>query len=280
MDTESCPSLTSDRSERAACAQDGPFFEVRPAKEPSCPLIFLCDHASNHIPERYNDLGLAEEQLQRHIAYDLGAAGITRVLTDYFGATSVLSRFSRLLIDPNRGEDDPTLIMRIADGAVVPGNRAVNHVERELRLNTFYRPYHNAVSDTIDVISQRSLTPVLISLHSFTESWKGMPRPWQIGILWDKDPRIAQPLLDCLRQDKELVVGDNKPYSGELAGDTMWRHGTGRGLPHALIEVRQDLIKDETGQTMWGERIAHALEIALQRFEAAQGQATALHVAK
>jgi len=260
--------------------QDGPYFDIQPAQDPSCRLIFLCDHASNAIPERYQGLGLSNDQLQRHIAYDIGAAGVTRVLADHFGATALLTRFSRLLIDPNRGEDDPTLVMRIADGAVVPGNRVLDEAERRARLATFYRPYHDAVTATIDAYLARDLTPVLISLHSFTEAWKGVPRPWQLGILWDKDPRIVTPLLENLRQDSDLVVGDNEPYSGELEGDTMWHHGTARGLPHALIEVRQDLIRTKEGQKTWGLKLARALQHALAGFDADQCAVPANHVAE
>ncbi len=270
MDTESCsPSTPLDNVQREH-DPEGPVYDILQATNPACRLMFICDHASNHIPERYRGLGLGADQLQRHIAYDPGAAGVTKILAEHFGATAILSRFSRLLIDPNRGEDDPTLVMRIADGAVVPGNRALDKAERLARRDTFYRPYHNALDACIDAFCQRKQTPVMISLHSFTETWRGVPRPWQLGILWDKDPRIAVPLLESLRQERDLVVGDNEPYSGELEGDTMWRHGTQRGLPHALIEVRQDLIKDAAGQKVWGGCLARALEKTLARFEANQ----------
>ncbi len=268
MKSESCSPSNRFQDVRPETGLIGPHYDIHPARDPSCRLIFLCDHASNYIPEPYQGLGLTSDQLQRHIAYDLGASGVTQVLADHFGATAVLSRFSRLLIDPNRGEDDPTLVMRIADGAVVPGNRVLDEAERRARRDTFYRPYHDAITTSIDAYCQRNLTPVIISLHSFTEAWKGVARPWQFGILWDKDSRIATPLLESLRQESDLIVGDNEPYSGELTGDTMWRHGTGRGLPHALIEVRQDLIMDPAGQKMWGQRLARALEQTLARFEA------------
>lgn len=270
MDTESCTSTPLTERTRPRPDPEGPYYDVLPATDPACRLIFICDHASNHIPKRYRGLGLGADQLQRHIAYDLGGAGVTEALATHFGASAVMSRFSRLLIDPNRGEDDPTLVMRIADGAIVPGNRALDPAERQARYETFYRPYHTALTKTIDAYRDRGLTPVLISIHSFTEAWKGEPRPWHIGILWDKDPRIARPLLESLRQDGDLIVGDNEPYTGELQGDTMWRHGTQRGLPHALIEVRQDLIKDAAGQKNWGQRLARALEQTLARFEVDQ----------
>lgn len=275
MDTESCTSSALTEHAQPTPDPDKPFYDVLQATDPACRLIFICDHASNHIPERYQGLGLAEDQLRRHIAYDLGGAGVTKALAQHFGASAVMSRFSRLLIDPNRGEDDPTLLMRIADGAVVPGNRTLDEAERRARYDMFYRPYHNAITQMIDSYCERNLTPVIISIHSFTEAWKGVPRPWHIGILWDKDSRISKPLLETLRQNDDLIVGDNEPYTGELHGDTMWRHGTQRGLPHALIEVRQDLIKDTAGQKAWAQRLAQALAQTLSRFEADQ---TSQHV--
>lgn len=243
------------------------YYEILPALDPASPLLFLCDHASNAIPDAFKSLGLDGEQLRRHIAYDPGAEGVTRHLANHFGAGALLTRFSRLLIDPNRAEDDPTLIMRIADRAVVPGNRALNANERDARLNLFYRPYHNAITAALDGLLTRDILPVIISIHSFTEAWRGLPRPWQFSILWDQDKRIAGPLMEALRQDPELVVGDNEPYTGTLRGDTMWRHGTERNIPHALIEVRQDLIRNEAGQRAAAERLAKALEQTLNHLK-------------
>ncbi|MDX2264695.1 MAG: N-formylglutamate amidohydrolase [Hyphomicrobiales bacterium] len=219
-------------------------------------VILLCDHASNAIPTRYGALGLPPGQLERHIAYDIGAAGVTRIMAARLGCTAVLSRFSRLLIDPNRGEDDPTLIMRISDGAVIPGNAEMTEAERRERLALFYAPYHAAVSAAIDASLAAGVSPVLVSLHSFTPVWRGMARPWHAGVLWDADDRLARPMIDAMRAWGDVEVGDNEPYSGQLHGDCMHRHGTSRGLAHALIELRQDLIADEAGQLIWGERLA------------------------
>lgn len=221
-----------------------------------CGVVILCDHASNELPVGYGTLGLPATELERHIAYDIGAAGVVLALTAKLGAPAVLTRFSRLLIDPNRGVDDPTLIMRISDGAIVPGNRAVGGAEREQRIARYYQPYHGAVSAEIDNAMAAGVAPVLVSIHSFTPVMKGVARPWHAGILWDKDSRLAAPLLTHLRRDPALVVGDNEPYSGILRGDTLWQHGTRRGLAHAIIEIRQDLIGDERGQAAWGERLA------------------------
>ena len=228
-------------------------------------LIILCDHARNAFPDQYGTLGLPEAQLKRHIAYDIGAEAITRQLAAILGVPALMTHYSRLLIDPNRGEDDPTLIMRLSDGAIVPGNRNVDAAEREFRLERYYRPYHLAIGDVLDRCSATGITPAILSVHSFTESWKSVPRPWHAGILWDRDPRLAVPLLDALFAEGDLIVGDNEPYHGGLEGDTMWQHGTSRNLAHALIEVRQDLIRDDSGQEAWAKRLARLMRQLLDR---------------
>lgn len=219
-------------------------------------IVVLCDHAGNAFPDGYGTLGLPPEQLRRHIAYDIGAAEVTRTIARQLGAPEVLSRYSRLLIDLNRGADDPTLVMRLSDGAIVPGNRHLDAAERELRIARYYAPYHRAVDDVIDRCLAACRPPLLLSIHSFTESWKGVARPWHVGILWDKDTRLARVLLEAFHAGHDLIVGDNQPYTGRLRGDCMWQHGTSRGLAHAIVEIRQDLIRDQKGQVAWGERVA------------------------
>jgi predicted N-formylglutamate amidohydrolase len=222
-------------------------------------LIILCDHASNAFPPGYGTLGMPPEQLRRHIAYDIGAAEVTRTLAAALGAPAIMTHYSRLLIDPNRGTDDPTLIMRLSDGAVVPGNRSIDASERERRIRLYHAPYHEAVDHLIDACAASGTPPALLAIHSFTESWRGLPRPWHVGILWDADDRLAAPLLEALYAENDLIVGDNEPYSGRLQGDTLWRHGTGRGLVHALVEIRQDLIREERGQHAWAERLGRLM---------------------
>lgn len=222
-------------------------------------LVILCDHAGNALPSGYGTLGLAAAEFERHIAYDIGAAAVTSELADRLGAPATLTRYSRLLIDCNRGTDDPTLIMRLSDGTVVPGNRILDAAEREKRIRHYYEPYHRAIDALIDRCLGLGTPPVLLSIHSFTDKWKGRARPWHAGILWDRDDRVARPLIDDLRIDPGLVIGDNEPYSGRLKGDTMWRHGTMRGIAHAIIEIRQDLIADERGQVEWAGRLEKIL---------------------
>lgn len=233
-------------------------------------LVLLCDHASNALPVGYGTLGLGAREFERHIAYDIGAAEVTRMLSRSLGVPAVLSRYSRLLIDINRGLDDPTLVMRISDGAVVPGNRHLDAAEREWRIARYYLPYHRAVTDVLDRCQVAGVSPAILSVHSFTDHWKGEPRPWHVGILFDSDDRMARPLIDALWREGDLVVGENEPYRGPLEGDTLWQHGLERGLKHVLIELRQDLIGETDGQRAWAERLerilrqlAGHLEIAL-----------------
>jgi len=242
-----------------------PAFElVRPDGDPA--VLVLCDHASNAVPREVagGDLGLPPEDMARHIAWDVGARGVTLALAERLGCPAVLSTFSRLVIDPNRGEDDPTLVMKLYDGSVIPGNREVDGGEVANRLAMWHRPYHRAVREALDRAEARGVPPALVSIHSFTPRLRRRPpRPWHVGVLWDEDGRLATPLISRLRAEPDLVVGDNEPYSGRLKGDCMWTHGTRRGLPHALIEVRNDLISDEAGRRAWGARLADAVSDAL-----------------
>ena len=231
--------------------------------DPRLGLLILCDHAQNRIPEDYRNLGLKHDDLHRHIAFDLGAEGVAAMLAKMLGAPAVLSRFSRLLIDPNRGLDDPTLIMRLSDGLVVPGNVGLSAEGFEARLDRFYRPYHAAIDRAVEVGVAAGKPPVIVSIHSFTQAWKGVLRPWSAAVLWDKDPRLPLPLLKALRTIPDAEIGDNVPYSGQLKGDTLYRHATLRGLAHALVEVRQDLILSEEGQAVWAAHLARTIEQVL-----------------
>ncbi|MCX8996813.1 N-formylglutamate amidohydrolase [Rhizobiaceae bacterium BDR2-2] len=234
-------------------------------------MVILADHATNIVPEPYARLGLPESAFTRHIAYDIGVEGLTRRLSASLGVPAVMSRFSRLLIDPNRGEDDPTLIMKISDGAIIPGNYPLSAEQRERRLIDFHRPYHRAVGETIARVTKASgRAPLVISLHSYTPAWKNVRRPWHAAVLWDSDFRAPGQLIDRLRAPGDILVGDNEPYDGALKNDTMYRHCTMNGTPHALLEVRQDLIADEAGIESWAAR--------LHPIFAAMNEDPALHV--
>ncbi|MDQ6437794.1 N-formylglutamate amidohydrolase [Mesorhizobium sp. LHD-90] len=220
-------------------------------------IVLVADHARRDLPDEYGDLGLPSSEFDRHIAYDIGVEMVIRKLAERLGAPAVFAAFSRLLIDPNRGEDDPTLIRQLYDGTIVPANYPMSAEERERRLDRFYRPYHDAVAALIASVAHESGAPPLIfSVHSFTPIMQGRARPWHAGVLWDLDDRVAKLLIGMLAADPLTVVGDNEPYDGALKGDTMYKHAIVNGFAHALLEIRQDLIADETGAEAWAERLA------------------------
>ncbi len=233
-------------------------------------VAILCDHASNALPPAYGDLGLPPGAFARHIAYDIGAAWLARRLAKLLDAPAVLSTFSRLLIDPNRGGDDPTLVMRISDGAIVPGNARLDEAEIARRRDLYWRPYRQACIDLVERMSASGRAPAVLSIHSFTPAWRGRLRPWKVGVLWDMDPRLPKPLLEALASEPDLqpadeAVGDNEPYDGALAGDTIDEVATARGLANALIEIRQDLIATEPDATAWAARLARLIAPILAR---------------
>lgn len=225
----------------------------------------LCDHARNTVPEEYGSLGLPESEFERHIAYDIGAEALTRALAARLNAPAVHSCFSRLLIDPNRGEDDPTIVMRLSDGTVIPGNHPIAREEIERRISNFHAPYHDAIEDMIGQILDTGSNPIIFSIHSFTPAWKGVARPWNATMLWDADPRLPLFMVQELAKEEGIITDDNEPYDGALKNDTMYQHATKRGLAQGLIEVRQDLISDDQGVEEWADRLAPILAKANAR---------------
>jgi predicted N-formylglutamate amidohydrolase len=233
-------------------------FEAVPGSE-NTPLLLLCDHASNTLPPGYGTLGLEPKLFATHIAYDIGAAAVTRALAAAYGAPALLGRWSRLLIDLNRGADDPTLVMKLSDGSIIPGNRDADGAEVARRIAAYHAPYHAAITAALDRIGAGA---VIVSLHSFTPSWKKAPRQWQVGVLYDRDVRLAAPLMARLAE-AGFTVGDNEPYTGALDGDTLNVHGTLRGLRHVLIEMRQDLVADDAAAHQFAARLKPILDAAL-----------------
>ena len=228
--------------------------------------LILCDHATNRVPESVGrgSLGISDEDMARHIAYDPGAAGVSIRLAEKLGAPVVLSDFSRLVIDPNRGEDDPTLVMRLYDGTIIPANRHVDEAETKRRLDLFYRPYHDAVTR----MAARQEDTVIVAVHSFTPQFRHRaPRPWHIGLLFSEDERLSRPLIRLLENEPGLIVGANVPYSGHLKGDTIDRHAIAAGRQNTLIEIRNDLIQYDDGQAAWADRLARILPDALREAE-------------
>ena len=231
--------------------------------EASQPLLLVCDHASNFIPRAFANLGLDEAHLWWHIAYDIGVAEVTRQLSRRLGATAILCGFSRLVIDPNREPDTPSSVPETVDGVAVPGNRDLSEAERQDRIATFFKPYHQAIEGRLRMLAARGPAPAVVSLHSFTPVMDGFERPWQVAALWDQDPRLALPFMATLRS-LGFTVGDNEPYSGrDFHGYTMQRHADARGLANLLIEIRQDLIDTADGVGEWSEILASALRDVL-----------------
>jgi len=220
-------------------------------------IVLVGDHARRELPDEYDGLGLPAGEFQRHIAYDIGVEHVLRRLAELLDAPAVMANFSRLLVDPNRGEDDPTLIRQLYDGTVVPGNYPMHEAEREKRLENYYRPYHDAVGAMVASVARESgMAPFILSVHSFTPVMQGRERPWHVGLLWDRDDRAVRPLIEGLARDKTLVIGDNEPYDGALRGDTMFRHAIVNGYAHALIEIRQDQIAEEATAEEWANYLA------------------------
>lgn len=211
------------------------------------PVLLLCDHASRRFPHTLDDLGLAQPVRDSHLAIDIGAEAVTRKLAGSLAATAVLARYSRLVIDCNRAIDDPEAFLEFSDGMAIPGNHDLTAEQKQTRADSIYHPYHHAVQEQIQRLATRGTPPAIFAMHSFTPVFEGAPRPWEVGILWDGDERIAAPLLDFLR-DAHVVVGDNKPYIGTGSRNyTLNRHARSNGLPNVAIEVRQDLIDHDAG---------------------------------
>ncbi len=229
-------------------------------------ILLLCDHASNALPPSYGTLGMSPADLAAHIGYDIGAADLTRRLAARLGAPALLTRFSRLLIDPNRGATDPTLVMRLSDRRLIPGNARVGAAEIGGRRALYWQPYRAAIDDMLAKLSGEGPIPAVISMHTFTPAWHGTPRPWEIGILWDNDPRLPIPLMAAL-EARGVVVGDNEPYDGALPGDTLHQHVTARGLAGLLVEVRQDLVSTPETAHRWADLLADVLLPILARPE-------------
>ena len=226
--------------------------------------LITCDHAANTVPAFVGggDLGIAAEDMNRHIAYDIGAAGVSRALAQHLGCSAILSNFSRLVIDPNRGEDDPTLLMKLYDGTIIPANRRAGPEALQERLNRCHRPYHSALAR----LAARRPDTVIVAIHSFTPQLRGRPpRPWHVGILYAADQRLSQPLLQGLRAQPDLCVGENQPYSGHLPNDAIARHALAHQRHNTLIELRNDLIATPEQQHNWAARLAPLLQTALDQ---------------
>jgi predicted N-formylglutamate amidohydrolase len=242
---------------------DPPPFEVF-NPEGRARLVLISDHAGRAIPKKLGSLGLRQDQLDQHIGWDIGIAKLAKRIATALDAPAVLGGYSRLVIDCNRRLNDPTSIAQESDRIAVPGNRGLGDADRKARQEAIFHPYHRAISAVLERKRREGPDPVLLSLHSFTPQMNGFVRPWHVGILWNRDPRLPVPLMARLAQEPGLVVGDNEPYSGrDEHGYSVIAHGETLGLPHGLIEMRQDLIGDDAGVAKWAETLIRVLQDVL-----------------
>jgi predicted N-formylglutamate amidohydrolase len=241
-----------------------PFHTVNP-RGPSS-LIFICDHASNRVPDEFGDLGIPAAELQRHIAWDIGAAGVAEILAKYFDAPVVFSDVSRLVIDCNRAFDDPGLIPAISDGTPIPANQSLAERERRRRWKTYHQPYHDAIEEVIATKLTDRQTPIVVSIHSMTPVMKGFARPWQISMCSAADRRLNDPVLAALRRRADIVVGDNEPYTLDSKEDySVPYHAMRRNLQHLQVEFRQDEIATPDGQRRWADIFGACIEHVICR---------------
>lgn len=220
--------------------------------ESASPFVFVSDHAGRRLPRALGDLGLAASDLERHIAYDIGILPVARRLAATFDAPLLAQTYSRLVIDCNRSPHVAQSIPETSELTEIPGNRMLSPEQREARIQALFRPYHDRIGALLDARAARGLRTILIAMHSFTPVYMGVPRPWAVGLLYNRDARLAKPLLDLLNQDMAPYVGDGLPYAmSDLTDHTLPVHGERRGVPHVGIEIRQDLIAHARGQADW-----------------------------
>jgi predicted N-formylglutamate amidohydrolase len=235
-------------------------------------FLIVADHAGNSMPRALCQLGVPEAERERHIAWDIGIAGLCRVVADALDATLVQQNYSRLVIDCNRTPGSETSILEISELTPIPGNMGLSEGQKVARMREIFRPYHDRIEAELDWRRQAGRPTALIAMHSFTPVFKGVARPWHVGVLYNRDPRFAHFLMALLKHEEGLVVGDNAPYSVTDASDyTIPVHGERRGLHHVAVEVRQDLIADDKGQCGWGPLLARLLAQAYRELVEAEG---------
>lgn len=264
--------MTPDRATLATVGtfrllhDDEPSAVVVKRPESTSPYLFVCDHAGNRIPRRLDKLGLSDEDLVQHIAWDVGARGLAEEFARRFDAALVQQVYSRLVIDCNRPLDAESSIVKVSEHTVVPGNHGLSEQETEARRNDIFHRYHDTIASIIDQRLAKQQPTILLAIHSFVPVYDGRSRPWHIGLLYNRDPRLARLFRDLLAEDETLCVGDNKPYRVDDYTDyTIPVHGERRGIAHLLLELRHDMIGTEEAQYRWAHRLAHSLERVLAR---------------
>jgi predicted N-formylglutamate amidohydrolase len=249
--------------ERLLAEDEPPPYETFNPAGPA-PILLICDHASRRVPRRLRDLGLDERELSRHIGWDIGAADVARHMALRLNAPALLAGYSRLVVDCNRHLHDPTSMRPDSDGTPIPGNAALSPADRQARIDALYQPYHDAIAQRLDGFAGRGITSALLAIHSCTPEMAGQFRPWQIGICWDSDRRLAGPVLEALGRVPDVVVGDNQPYNLDLREDySVPVHAMRRGLPHLQVEFRQDLVATAAGAAHWADVLLAALPLPL-----------------
>lgn len=247
---------------RAGESAHRPFRSENPAGDPR--IVVICDHASNRVPPELGTLGLAATELERHIAWDIGAAGVAEILARHFDAPAVFCGTSRLVVDCNRYPDDPRGMPEVSDGTLVPGNRALAPAARAARIERYFRPYHAEIARVVDAALAGGVRPVILSIHSMTPEMAGRFRPWQIAVSSGEDRRLADPMLATLRRLAGITVGDNEPYDMDPAEDySIPEHALKRDLLHLQIEFRQDEVATPEGVARWAGIFAFAMEQVL-----------------
>jgi len=235
------------------------------------PFLIVADHAGNSIPRALGRLGVPETECERHIAWDIGIAAVSRLVADALDATLIQQNYSRLVIDSNRPPGAETSMPEISEATPVPGNIGLSEGGKAARVREIFRPYHDRIESELDRRRQAGRPAALIAMHSFTPVFRGVARPWHAGVLYNRDPRFAHLLMALLKREEGLVVGNNDPYDVNDATDyTIPVHGERRGLHHVAIEIRQDLIAGDQGQRTWAALLARLLPRAYQELVAAE----------
>jgi predicted N-formylglutamate amidohydrolase len=243
--------------DRLLASDEEPAFEVR---EGAGPLVVVCEHASNRLPRALGTLGLATADLERHIAWDPGAADLAAGIADGLDATMVLQRYSRLVVDCNRDPVLPDAMTPFSEDTPIPGNVGLTPEARASRIKALWSPFHAAIDRLMEKRRAARRHTGLVTVHTFTPVYRGVSRPWHVGIISTGDRRFAEAMLAILRRDPALVVGDDQPYSAKDNVDyTIRRHGRDRGLPHVMIEVRNDLLRTVKDIAAWTERLTDAI---------------------
>jgi predicted N-formylglutamate amidohydrolase len=243
-------------------ADDVPPFDVA-QREGRSPFFIVCDHAGRRLPRALGSLGLSAEDLSRHIAWDIGAVGVARALAKTLDAHVVWQQYSRLVIDCNRPLEAHDSIAARSERTAIPGNQRLEPEDAVARAKEIFHPYHDEIRDALERRRRAERPTILVAMHSFTPSYLDVPRPWHIGVLFNRDTRLAEPLLGLLGNEGDLVVGRNQPYAvSDVSDYSIIHHGERRGLLHVELEIRQDLIADEAGQAAWAARLARLLPLA------------------